>query len=236
MFSRMILICCAGLIAISPAFAASSELNSSVTSEPTYKSNSAPATFTAPETTRHTPSEASKIERLTKLLESCWTRSPDFQFIVQKIMGRSASASEVRRTIAKVTQASSGVWALTDRSDPDYPKELIPLSDSNDPRSSSREYSSLRRISNSKISQTEWIMMFGKIQDLEEKLASDYKDYLHGRDLVQATTNENHTEQALQLRTKLLEKRKKLVALAGEAAVAELDTELDQEAKTKPTP
>lgn len=222
----MILILCAGLISVSPALALSTASESDADKARTDKSNS-PRESIQHESNEITSENAR--DRLSKLWEATFTHYADLQFVTQKLLGGRVSVSEVQKAISQ--QGQLGTWALADRDDPGYPKQFVPLSDYRDPRFTFvGGYSSLIRFCSKKghrISQTEAIMLFDMVRRAADTLSSAYSDYLSSREVVAAAVEANETEQADYLRVKLLVKKQKLIELAGEAAVRELETELE---------
>jgi hypothetical protein len=172
--------------------------------------------------------------RLAKLWDAALSRSPDIQFVFQHLLGNN-SISRLKRALSHLSQGSTGLWALADREDPGYPKDVVPVSDFTDPRFTSCGFSCLRRLCSDKehrISQTEAIMLFDMAQRVADSLTSAYSDYSSTLSQLKAATGKIETEQASDLRKKLVASRQKLVTLAGETAVDELDSELDEESKT----
>lgn len=229
MFSRIVLSVCAGLIAVSPAFA----LPMSEAGTNSVRKNETPKSKVPNSQENNVEADVKEREHLTKLWEAALVRSEDLQFVTQKIMGREAKGSSLWQAVNHVSSAGSGVWAIADRDDPGYPSRFVSVSDCGDPRFTSCGYSCLRRWSKNghRPSQTEAIMLFGMVQKVVDGLRSAYIDYkkAHSQKMATAKSEKEHdTKQNNQLSLS----RKKLVALAGEAAVSELDKDLDNESKT----
>lgn len=237
MFPRMILTLCAGLIAVSPAFALSTKSESNAGTVPSYKSNSIPETKIAPETISASEDATAAVarEHLTKLWEATLCHSTDVQFVIQKLMGKNSSVLKFQKALNHFSQGA-GTWAMADLDDPGYPKELVPVSDCVDPRFTSSGYSCLRRLwggNGQRPSQTETIMLFDMVLRAANTLSSSYSDYTSTPSQLKSDTDKSKIGLDSDLQKKLMASRQTLVDLAGRRAVDELDKELEKQTKTE---